>query len=103
MIADADVEAERDDRDVNVAGVSVVVRVGDAEGELPFTNRVAVVNGEESGGPPRGAARADSGRLVARVVTRPQRLSRHRRQQDQGCERGKERSSRESHRIPPAK
>src|ERR1043165_8409906 len=103
MIIDADVEAERDDTDVNVAGIAVVVAVGDAEGELPLTQRVAVVDGEESGGAPWGAARADSRRLVARVVARPQRLSRHRRQQDQGCERGKEHSSRESHRIPPAK
>src|SRR5947208_967686 len=103
MIADADVEAQGNDGDVNIAGVSVVVRVGDAEGELPLTNRVAVVDGEESGGAPRGAARADSRSLVARVVARPERLSRHRRQQDQSGERGKERSSRESHRIPPAK
>ena len=103
VIVDSDIKAERYVRDVNVARVSVVVAVGDAEGELTLAERVAVVDGEEPGRAPRRAARADSRRLVARVVARPQGLRGHRRQQDQGSERGKKRSSRESHRIPPAK
>ena len=59
MIVDADVKAERDDGEVNVAGVAVVVAVGNAEGELTLTQRIAVVNGEESSRPSRRATRAD--------------------------------------------
>jgi hypothetical protein len=46
MVAETDVEAERDFVDINVARVAVVIAVSDAEGEFTLTKRVAVVDGE---------------------------------------------------------
>jgi hypothetical protein len=68
VIADADLETDWDFRDIHVPGITVVVAVGNAESELTSTQRVAVVNGEESGWPTRRAACSNGRSLIAWII-----------------------------------
>ena len=76
MIVEADIDTQRNYRDVHVPWIAVIITVGDAERELSFPQSVAIINRKQPGRSAGRSSRAHGRRLVPRIVFRSQRLGR---------------------------
>src|SRR5713226_695320 len=99
MIRQADVEAERNIRNINIAGIAVIVAVSNAEGELTFSQRLAIVDGEQPRRSAFRSSRANRRRIISGIILGI--LGRRSSRQNKNGERAKQHSVRESHRVPP--